>query len=219
MGDAPNHVISLGTFCYPAWLIKGLGLKKASYPFDWIFSSPAMVFDILHDNFGRLLDPTYHRSNPVENRPHPTEHISEHTFYREQFKVDNVFSHRDITEPTTLAYYCRAVERFRALAESAEAKLFVMINPPNRAADDTQFRQLCGWIDANAQNSRLLVVNLCRAPNNDLSLVETIPLLTKDGHTFLEYRASSAIRGLNFARPQDDREMKYLINKFSNLFS
>ena len=82
-----QHIISLGVFCYPAWVIKQLGLKRRSYPFDWIFSTPAMVLDILRDDFARFLDASNYRLNPPEGRE---EGVSEHLHYRDTHGVGAV---------------------------------------------------------------------------------------------------------------------------------
>jgi hypothetical protein len=34
-----NHVCSLGYLCQSSQILKQNGLKKCSYPFDWIFSN------------------------------------------------------------------------------------------------------------------------------------------------------------------------------------
>ena len=53
---------SLGGICHSAQLLKRNGLKKCSYPFDWIFSSISMIIDCLEDDFKKFLDKSMYTS-------------------------------------------------------------------------------------------------------------------------------------------------------------
>jgi hypothetical protein len=46
-----NYIIPLGTNCYIASFLKRKNLKLVSYPFDWIFSYPNDIYDIINTNF------------------------------------------------------------------------------------------------------------------------------------------------------------------------
>jgi hypothetical protein len=46
-----SEVISLGENCNSAWYIKQVGLKKSSYPFDWIYCSPEIINHCIKDSF------------------------------------------------------------------------------------------------------------------------------------------------------------------------
>jgi hypothetical protein len=41
-----KHVCSLGSLCHSSQILKRNNLKKCSYPFDWIFSNPLVIFQI-----------------------------------------------------------------------------------------------------------------------------------------------------------------------------
>ena len=47
---------SLGHGCHSANILKRLGLKKESYPFDWLNSRTSIVKDCIEDNFKKFLD-------------------------------------------------------------------------------------------------------------------------------------------------------------------
>ena len=51
-----KYVCSLGSLCHSAQILKNNNLKRCSYPFDWIFSSPNMVIDCISDDFKKFLD-------------------------------------------------------------------------------------------------------------------------------------------------------------------
>ena len=43
-----NNFVSIGENCSSAWYLKQVGLKRASYPFDWAFSSPDIILDCIN---------------------------------------------------------------------------------------------------------------------------------------------------------------------------
>lgn len=51
-----SHVVSLGSLCAAAAWLQEKGLRTGSGPFDWVFSSPAMVRHCLKDDFTAFLD-------------------------------------------------------------------------------------------------------------------------------------------------------------------
>jgi hypothetical protein len=209
-----NHVISLGTLCYPGWIIKQLGLKRHSYPFDWIFSNPGMVLDMLRDDFQRFLNPVFHHANPPETRPRPTEHIAEHLYYREHYGVEHVFSHRDVTAAAGRAYYQRAVERFRKVLASEESKLLFMVCPPGGDIMKDDFEALCELIDRKARNAMLLAVNVSRVENGDAAQSGARLSRLMRHHQLVDYRASSEMTGLAFGNWLDDISLRAMISQY-----
>jgi hypothetical protein len=112
--------ISVGPQCRSAAILRRLGLRSASYPFDWLFSSLGMVEHCLDDDFRTFLDPDEHDTVPLEERPDPHTHRTHHRFYR-SMGIDFVFNHHEM--PESLAHFQRAVDRFR----SAPNPIFVHI--------------------------------------------------------------------------------------------
>ncbi len=111
-----NYVCSLGTFCHSANLLKRNGLKKCSYPFDWIFSSTDIVMSCLDDDFATFLNKTYYTD--ISNTQ------CGHTIY-----CKNLFNHHNpLINPDDYSYFIRCVDRFRNLLTQKEKKLFVLFN-------------------------------------------------------------------------------------------
>lgn len=206
-----NHVISLGTDCYASFALKLAGWKRASYPFDWILSSPAMIVDVLRDDFARFLDPAYHRRIPIEQRRSPNERCAEHLFYRDRYGVDAVFMHRDITDPAHRAYHCRAVERFRSVMAANETKLLFMTNIAARHATIENFTNLCQIIDARYRNAKLLAVNVERATDDNVALVGGRMECRIGHHELVRYQASSGLNGTTFVNWLDDVHVRGLV--------
>jgi hypothetical protein len=63
-----TRVISVGSQCATAGEIQRFGLKKASYPFDWLYSSLGMVADCIEDDFADFLDRSHHEVIPIAQR-------------------------------------------------------------------------------------------------------------------------------------------------------
>lgn len=120
---APDvRFVSLGENCSTAWYLSRLGLKRQSFPFDWVFSSPEIVRRCLEDDFAAYLDPAMvvsHARGPGAG----------HRVFHERF-----FNHRSPESPDARAYYLRCVERLRALRASASPVVFVLtlINEPDK---------------------------------------------------------------------------------------
>jgi hypothetical protein len=99
-GGTPTELISLGQNCSISWYIKDLGLKRASYPFDWLVTSPAILQHVLADDFLTLLD----RGQMV-----PLVTDSGSRVYHGQ-----MYGHRNpARSDADYAYYQRCVQRWR----------------------------------------------------------------------------------------------------------
>lgn len=112
-----NHVCSLGTQCSSSSLIKNLGLKLESYPFDWIFTRPSIVIDCLQTNFTRLLDKSNYNQSVKDNK-------NVHKYYYPNGLT--MFQHHNPYRNKDYEYFVRCVNRFNALLKSPNKKLFVV---------------------------------------------------------------------------------------------
>jgi len=105
--------ISIGPDCAAAALLEHLGLRKASYPLDWLAASQAMIEHCLADDFATLLDVRHHQ--PAAKRR------SDHLYYQAKFGLERIFNHHRM--PDQAPHFLRAVERFR----SAPSPIFVYL--------------------------------------------------------------------------------------------
>jgi hypothetical protein len=118
-----TKIVSLGENCSSAWYIKQLGLKEASFPFDWIFSSPEIVLDCTNDRFEKYLD----KSLIVPNRNNTS---AGHSYYHK-----NLFNHRNpLASEDDYSYHKRCCDRFISLLESQDNACFLitLINEPSK---------------------------------------------------------------------------------------
>lgn len=121
VGDKQHEVISMGQNCNTSWYIKAAGLKRASYPFDWIFTTPDIAADIIRDDFQKLLD----KSLII---PHGMD--AGHNMYHE-----TLFGHRNpVRSAEDYAYYQRCVSRWRELMRLHKPCILVttVLNEPEK---------------------------------------------------------------------------------------
>jgi hypothetical protein len=120
-------IVSLGTHCFTSGLLRRWGLRSYAGPFDWVFSSAAMVAHCIEDDFATFLDPAQFRPVPVELRKAgASSNRVNHTYYQEQFGVEFVFNHHDVHLPEDFAHYQRTVQRFQAGLQSRDLHVYVL---------------------------------------------------------------------------------------------
>lgn len=151
MSDAPiRHVCSLGSLCQSSRLLQDTGLKRESYPFDWIFSNPTNIERILDDDFGLFLQ----RELLVGDGPDKCSH----SVYGE--RMFNHHNPRDSDEH--YMYFTRCVGRFRALLARDVSKLFVLTFPNLESGAiarlTAEVAQLSARLSSMTRNYRLFVV-------------------------------------------------------------
>ncbi len=158
--------ISLGENCSSAWYLKQLGLKKASYPFDWVFSSPEIIMDCIKDDFVKFLD----QSQIIEK---PDRRSAGHAYYHA-----NLFQHKNpLLNPEHYAYYQRCCSRFLEKIRSNTPIVFmlILINEPLKRPlwadgfthefkmpanqDMASVQPLCSYLKTIHANSKFIVVD------------------------------------------------------------
>ena len=206
-----RHVISIGTNCYTAWLIKTLDLRRAAYPFDWIFSHPAMVADMLRDRFVRFLDPGEHRRTPHDPAD-PMPPRCDHLGYREAFGVAHVFNHHDVTLAPGLDQFKRAVERFLAVTGGTGKVLLLMINTAAPVVPEA-FGDLSLIVDGLGPRKTLLCLNVgCTGDTLDMGMSDPFQI---GRHRLRTFRSTSEINGVAFGNPLDDLVLQLVVSQFN----
>jgi hypothetical protein len=118
-----KHFVSLGENCSSAWYLKQSGLKMASYPFDWIFSSPEIILDCINDNFKKFMDKSL--INPNRNNL-----SAGHRYYHRY-----LFNHRNpLNSEEDYDYYHKCCERFNNLIKTKYNTTYfiTLINEPDK---------------------------------------------------------------------------------------
>ncbi|CAK0893989.1 unnamed protein product [Prorocentrum cordatum] len=116
-------VVPLGSNCLAATWLQSNGLRKFALPFDWTFSSPAVVSDCLFDDFRAYLD---HREYlPLGRRGAGCGH--RRYFEEGACHRSDVFLHHDpARKRKDYEYLQRCVLRFREVAQRPGRKLLLL---------------------------------------------------------------------------------------------
>ena len=193
-----NHVCSLGPFCHSSQILKQNGLKKCSYPFDWIFSSCDNIIHCLEDDFKIFLDQSFY--NPISKTQ------CGHSYYHPQ-----MFNHHNpLYNENDYQYFVRCVGRFKQLLVNPEHKLFTMIFVNKNNITENDFKKI---IDFNyifkkyACNYTLLVIFHIR--NKQYNYHEFTCI---DNIHFLEIHTLSHSTGLHFTHGGDNDYLNWIIN-------
>lgn len=116
-----NHICSLGMLCQSSQLCKSTKLKLESYPFDWIFSNPENIINILEDDFSSFLNKELYVSVNSSQCRHT---LYDHVKYGHMLYTFNHHNPKDNNDHYN--YFTRCVERFRKLLSNESNKLFIL---------------------------------------------------------------------------------------------
>ncbi|MGB1319044.1 MAG: DUF1796 family putative cysteine peptidase [Flavobacteriales bacterium] len=213
LGDSNYEMIGLGQNCNASWYIKESGNKQSSYPFDWVFTTPEILLDILDDDFSAfvrkdLLIP--HGMDAGNERYHET-----------------LYGHRNpASREADRDYLVRCIERWRTQIQAQKPILFLTIvlnesdkrkrwkegftkefeMPTNQKLAD--FKPLITKLKSLNPNCKFLFIEQKTQEPFDLSALE------KNEHTFwLNFSAIDKNTGVQYMHHVDDEVMKTLLEK------
>ncbi len=116
-----HRYISLGSACNAAMMIKRAGLRRASYPFDWLLNVDdglSVVNEILRDDFEMVSDPA---SYILVDHPPVGKVVPAYSAYPRTFHI-----HSDpAADPKAHAEMVRRFDRMRSTLRSKDALHFV----------------------------------------------------------------------------------------------
>lgn len=171
-----KHVISLGCRCSQSSVYKAMGARRYACPFDWIFSSAAMVSHCLRDDFRDFLDKRQYYLNGTSfdsiglkpgSAPRERKLIGHNTYSEMTAGVGRgtIFNHRDpLHDDSDYLYIERCVQRFRCLLGSADRKLFVVLNLNRQLWIEADLMELFRELSQRTCNFLLLVLD-CSGKN------------------------------------------------------
>jgi hypothetical protein len=191
-------IFSIGSQCLTSVSLKNAGLKRASGPFDWIYSSLGMVADCIEDDFRAFLDPDQYVPVPDEHRPDPASAFADHRLYARTHGVLWMFNHADPTRPEVAAYLARCVDRWRRAMGGAERTLALGVIERHRFRGE-DFDRICDGLDRTAAGEALVLLVRPPEPRRSVSL-----LATRGRHRLFELVTTSPVDGIAFADPADN---------------
>ena len=205
------EIVSFGENCNSSWYIKESGNKKASYPFDWIFSSPEVIIHTLKDEFELFLN----KDNifPVGKKR------AGHSHYHSR-----MFNHRNPLEnDANHEYYKRAAIRLDNLLKDQKNTVFVItvINEPEKRKDWSQgfdkamklpenqsldsFKILIDYVKDINPNSKFLFINQFTEKTLSINLA-----FNDDSIMWIDFTSAGANSGVKYSNKIDDTVAKII---------
>ena len=215
--ESPYEIVSFGENCNSSWYIKESGNKKASYPFDWIFSSPEIILHALKDEFKTFLD----RDNifPVGKKR------AGHYIYHSR-----MFNHRNPLENEVhYEYYKRAAIRLKNLLKDQKNIVFIItvINEPEKRKDWSQgfdkdmklpknqsldsFKMLIDYVNQINTNSKFVFINQFTEDKLSVNLA-----FKDDDVIWVDFTSAGANSGVKYANKIDDTVAKIIYSGLNN---
>ena len=147
--------VSFGYRCSSASLLRRLGLREESHPFDWMVSRLPVIQHCIETDFSHFLGTTYEETptSTVSYNPdsgdkeifvcnetvwHNTyyqslmaiEHTSKHWVVgRDTYAYAMTFNHHNMQEPDVHQYFTRCIDRLRSIIRSGVEMRFLYIHP------------------------------------------------------------------------------------------
>ena len=145
-----NYIIPLGSNCYIASYLKRNNLKLVSYPFDWIFSYPNDIYDIINTDFKYFLNKDYYVYKDE------TINYNSHTKYCPDLRM---FNHHNPYKESDNEYFKRCISRFNDVIKKEENKLFIMFFGDNNINNEIiNIIKLNELFDENINNYEILCI-------------------------------------------------------------
>jgi hypothetical protein len=146
--------IGIGPNCISVDLLLRLGLRKKSYPFDYIISSLEMVEHCIHNRFEIFLDKQYYKAGSAEDVNEPNTH---HLFYSKMIDTEilrrhhntnnlpdiannlknrEIFLHHNLLDNDTYLAFTRRCKRLLDLIDENKKITFLYCNAYTEDFDD-----------------------------------------------------------------------------------
>lgn len=185
------NIISGGSFCISANMLRKYGIRKGAMPFDWLFCSVQNLVHILDDNFATFLKRSNYRSMVSE----PGQSSCLHGVYDGWNRARPFFRHKDPTGDIDYLYYRRCVERFhRAAAQGTTLLVFEEFGEI-----DALFPKLVEVVTARYPK---IAVRAVRHSFSDTGA--SLGLIEKIGaHELWRFSGSAVIGGVSLSRPEE----------------
>jgi len=132
----------MGSRCATATIIKNLGLKHESYPFDWMVSKLPTIQHCIQTDFAEFLNPTNYVMSTCDTTQKcdnevkvlNTEQVLINKYYQKDLVINTTYhfelamNHKNILNTDDRNYYYRCIDRLYKQLNSNEKKLLLHIS-------------------------------------------------------------------------------------------
>lgn len=161
IGRRPPPVahVALGTFCHIASALRDAGLRRWTGPFDWIFSTPAMISACLADDFAAFLDPANLASVAAADLAHGAKRQGRHLLYEARYGLPPLFNHHDPAASASDARsFGRAAARMRATLGPGHRNILYMMSEIRWPEDE--IAELAGRLGRTQARNTLAILTV-----------------------------------------------------------
>ena len=190
-------IVSGGTFCLPAILLKEAGIRKCSMPFDWLFCDVQSLIWIIQSEFKYFLD--------LENISSISKLTERSSAVNKHYDNGNIsrpfFNHKDPTILEDRLYYERCIQRFMGL-RGQKSHLFIIDESSNI---EILYDTLTASLEKHMSGMKVFAVR--HFVSQEMPSIQL--KRSGNGHTLIDFYASKVMNGTSFARVSDS---EYLLN-------
>jgi hypothetical protein len=199
-----NAVCSFGFNCHSAYFLRTNGLKKQSYPFDWIMSNLQVVKDCIENDFNDYLNKSLYISNNDKSCGH-----NKYCY--------NMFPHHNpLLNMDHYDYFVRCVNRFKTLLSQQNIHKLFIISIINEEHDINSVETRHNFVKFNtflknytSNYTLLIIINYPNKKTNTFNLIKNSNLI------FLEITTLSSNTGTEYSNKTDN---DYLNSLFQRMF-
>ena len=187
--------LSLGAGGYTAAMLRRFGLRRWSGPLDWLSATPAMIREIIADDFASFLDPAAWQPIITADRPDGRFYQCRHTGYEARHRQPCILHAADMTQPGGLAYMTRCVTRFRQAMQGLSSKILLQVVPEG---DDParEFRATADLLERQGRSFQFVMVSLLPEQGQG-PFPEIEPAMAHGSHCLLRARLLAPINGID----------------------
>jgi hypothetical protein len=186
--------VSLGASGFTAGMLRRFNLRRWSGPFDWLSASPAMIREIIADDFRSFLDPEAWAPIAAEDRPIGQYYQCRHTRYEARHGEACILHSADMTQDAGLAYMERCVGRFRQSLHGLASKILLQV-VPDGDDPEREFRATADVLDRYGRSFQFVMVSVL-PDHGEGPFPEVDPALAYGRHRLLRVRLLSPIIGI-----------------------
>jgi hypothetical protein len=208
------QAISLGNFCHSAQVLKDLGYRTFSGPFDWIFNNPRALTHILTDHFATFLDRQEYIPVLPDDRVVREANFCHHRFYKEKFGVHYMFNHHSPNEDSDYEHYLKAVQDFKEAFVVNKPILFLLVT--NSPLDIQIIKPILSALDTFNGPYKLLAIRFVPIGQElNCSIEERVETLFHDDELLMaNFKVCSPSNGVIFSSNQDNKSFSTFIRSF-----
>jgi hypothetical protein len=187
--------LSLGASGYTAGMLRRFGLRRWGGPFDWLSASPAVIREIIADDFASFLDPASWQPIIAADRPDGRFFQCRHTGYEGRHQLPCILHAADMTQPGGQAYMTRCVTRFRQSLQSLAGKILLQVVPEGEDPV-REFRATADVLEGYGRSFQFVMVSLLPERGTG-PFPEIEPALAHGRHRLLRARLLAPINGID----------------------